>query len=173
DKTPPIDRQPGGGIGHVSRATVRQRQGRLDAALADITEHLRLRPDDPMAYLFRSGLHKERKALASALEDLNAAHRAAPDDPQVCNNLAWMLATCADAQLRDGSRAVALARQACRATEWKHPFCLGTLGAALAETGAFDEAIRWQTEALALYPESEKAAGRERLELYRDAQPYR
>src|SRR5262249_22141609 len=153
------------------RARVRHRQGRTDDALTDLSEHLRLHPNDAMAYLFRSGLHKERKAVAAALQDLNAAHRVAPDDPQVCNNLARMLATCTDAPLRDGPRAVALARQACRATEWKHPFCLGTLGAALAATGAFDEAIRWQTEALALYPESEQAAGRERLKLYRDGQP--
>jgi tetratricopeptide (TPR) repeat protein len=165
--------QPEGGAGYLLRARVRHRQGRTDDALKDLSEHLRLNPNDAMAYLFRSGLHKERKALAAALEDLNAAHRVAPDDPQVCNNLAWTLATCADAQLRDGTRAAVLARQACRETEWKHPFCLGTLGAALAETGALDEAIRWQTEALDLYPESEKAAGRERLELYRAGQPYR
>jgi tetratricopeptide (TPR) repeat protein len=173
DYSTAIGLQPDGGACYLLRARVRHRQGRSDDALTDLSEHLRLRPNDAMAYLFRSGLHKERKAVAAALKDLNAAHRVAPDDPQVCNNLAWMLATCTDAPLRDGPRAVALARQACRATEWKHPFCLGTLGAALAETGAFDEAIRWQTEALALYPESEKAAGRERLKLYRDAQPYR
>jgi tetratricopeptide (TPR) repeat protein len=165
--------QPEDGGGHVLRARVRQRQGRSEDALADLSEHLRHHPDDPMAYLFRAALHKERKALVAALEDLNAAHRAAPDNPQVCNNLAWMLATCADAQLRDGPRAVALARQACQATDWKHPFCLGTLGAALAETGAFAEAAHWQTQALKLYPEDEKPAGQARLELYQAGQPCR
>jgi hypothetical protein len=104
---------------------------------------------------------------------LNAAQHAAPDDPLVCNNLAWMLATCADARLRDGCRAVALARKACQGTDWKHPYCLGTLGAALAENGAFEEAIHWQTQALDLYPEEEKPAGRARLEQYRAGQPYR
>jgi tetratricopeptide (TPR) repeat protein len=173
DYSTAIGLQPDGGACYLLRARVRHRQGRTDDALMDLSEHLQLHPIDAMAYLFRSRLRKERKELAAALEDLNAAHRAVPDDPQVCNNLAWMLATCTDAQLRDGTRAVELARLACRATEWKHPFCLGTLGAALAESGAFDEAIRWQTEALDLYPESEKAAGRERLELYRNGQPYR
>jgi tetratricopeptide (TPR) repeat protein len=165
--------RPDPGAGYFLRARVRHRQGRADDALADLSEHLRLHPDDPMAYLFRSTLHKERQALAAALADLNAAHRVAPDNPNVCNNLAWMLATCPEASLRDGARAVALARQACQATDWKHPFCLGTLGAALAETGAFDEAIRRQTEALDLYPEEQKNAGRARLELYRAGQPYR
>jgi tetratricopeptide (TPR) repeat protein len=173
DYTAVIDLQPEAGAGYVLRARVRHRQGRPDDALADLSEHLRLHPDDPMAYLFRSTLHKECKALGEALEDLNAAHRAAPDNPNVCNNLAWMLATCADAKLRDGPRAVTLARQACQATGWKHPFCLGTLGAALAETGAFGEAAHWQTQALSLYPEEEKPAGRARLELYQAGQPYR
>lgn len=173
DYSTAIRLQSDGGGCYLLRARVRHRQGRTDAALTDLAEHLRFHPNDPMAYLFRSSLHKERKALATALEDLNAAHRAAPDNPQVCNNLAWMLATCADAQLRDGSRAVALARQACKATDWKHPFCLGTLGAALAEIGAFDEAFHWQTQALNLYPEEEKTSGRARLELYQANQPYR
>jgi tetratricopeptide (TPR) repeat protein len=173
DYSTAIGLQPDEGSCYLLRARVRHRQGRTDDALTDLSEHLRLHPNDAMAYLFRASVHKERKAVAAALQDLNAAHRVAPDDPQVCNNLAWLLATCTDASVRDGPRAVVLARQACRATEWKHPFCLGTLGAALAETAAFDEAIRWQTEALALYPESEQAAGRERLKLYRECQPYR
>jgi tetratricopeptide (TPR) repeat protein len=173
DYSAAIDLQPDGGIGYFLRARVRHQQDRLDDALADISEHMRSHPDDPMAYLYRSVLHKQRKAFPEALADLNSAHRAAPDDPQVCNNLAWMLATCPDAPLRDGARAVALARLACEATDWKHPFCMGTLAAALAETGAFAEAAHWQAEALNLYPEAERAAGEARLELYRAGQPYR
>jgi tetratricopeptide (TPR) repeat protein len=165
--------QPEATVGYALRAQIRHRQDRPDDALADLSAHLQLHPDDPMAYLFRSAMHRHRKAWAAALEDLNSAHRAAPDNPQVCNNLAWMLATCSDARLRDGARAVALARQACEASGGKHPFCLGTLAAALAETGAFAEAAHWQTEALELYPEDEKAAGRSRLALYESGQPYR
>jgi hypothetical protein len=50
---------------------------------------------------------------------------------------------------------------------------MGTLAAALAETGDFAEAARWQDEALGLYPEEERAAGQARLELYRAGRPYR
>jgi hypothetical protein len=73
-----------------------------------------------------------------------------------------MLATCPEAGFRDGPRAVSLARRACEATDWKHPYYLGTLGATLAEIGDFDEAARWQAEALALYPAEEKPAGEAR-----------
>jgi tetratricopeptide (TPR) repeat protein len=173
DYSEAIDLEPDGGSGYLLRARVRHRQGRPDDALADVSEHLRSHPEDAMAYLFRSGLHRQRKAFAAALSDLDSAHRAAPDDPQVCNNLAWMLATCPDEPLRDGARAVALARRACEATAWEHPYCMGTLAAALAETGAFAEAAHWQAEALDLYPEAERAAGRSRLELYQAGRPYR
>ncbi len=173
DYSAAIRLQPDGGVGFALRAQVRRKQGRLDDALADLSQHLRLHPDDPMARVSRAALHKQQGAVAEAFADLNAAHRAAPNDPLVCNNLAWMLATCPDAQLRDGSRAVALARQACQATEWRQSFCLGTLGAAYAEIGAFDQAARWQSEAIDLYPEEEKPAGQARLELYRARQRYR
>jgi tetratricopeptide (TPR) repeat protein len=173
DYSTAIRLQSDGGVAYALRARVRQRQGRPEEALADWSEHLQLHPDDAMAYLSRSALNKQRGALAEALDDLNAAHRVAPDHPMVCNNLAWMLATCADDRLRDGQRAVELARQACEGRQWQHGFCLGTLGAACAETGAFDEAIRWQTQALELYPAEEKPAGQARLELYRARRPYR
>jgi tetratricopeptide (TPR) repeat protein len=173
DYSTAIRLQPEGGAGHALRAQVRHRQGRIDDALADWSEHLRRHPADSRGYLFRSTLHKERKAWAEALEDLNAAYRISPDNPLVCNHLAWMLATCPDAQLRDGSRAVALARTACQANGWKEPHDLDTLAAACAETGAFDEAIRWQTQAVNLSPEEMKAARQARLQLYQGGQPYR
>jgi tetratricopeptide (TPR) repeat protein len=173
DYSTAIRLRPDGGPVYVMRARVRHRQGRLDDALADLSEHLRIHPDDSMALLFRSSLHLERKAWAAALEDLNSAQRGTPDDPNVCNNLAWLLATCPQSEIRDGARAVMLARRACQATDWEHPFCLGTFAAALAETGAFEEAARWQSEALVLYPEEEKAAGLSRLALYQAGQPYR
>jgi tetratricopeptide (TPR) repeat protein len=161
------------GVGYALRAQVRQRQGQFDEALADLAEHLRLHPDDVMAYLSRSVLYKQRGALSEALQDLNTAHRAAPDNPMVCNNLAWMLATCTDDRLRDGGRAFALARQACQATEWKNPFCLDTLAAACAETGVYEEAVRWQTQSLDLCNLEEKPVRRVRLQRYQARQPYR
>jgi tetratricopeptide (TPR) repeat protein len=172
DYTSAIRLEPNG-VGYALRAQIRHRQGRMDNALADLSEHLRLHPEDPIARLSRSDLYKQRGALAEALEDLNTAHRLAPDDPLVCNNLAWMLATCPEDGLRDGSSALTLARQACLATEWKNPFCLDTLAAACAETRDFNEAIRWQSKAVELSTDEVKAARKERLLMYQAGQPYR
>jgi tetratricopeptide (TPR) repeat protein len=164
--------QPDGG-GYAFRGRVRHRQGRSDEAMADVTEHLRRYPNDTMAFLLRARLHRERGALPEAFADLTAAYQAAPDNPYVCNQLAWMLATCSDDRFRDGPRAVALARQACEATGWKQAPCLDTLAAALAETEAFDEAARWQRQAVELSSEEEKTTRRTRLERYQAGQPYR
>lgn len=159
--------------GYALQAGVRQRQGRLEEALADLSEQLQRHPENVPARLQRAHLYRQAGRLALARDDFTAAHQAAPEDPLVCNNLAWFLATCPEERFRDGPRAVELARRACQATEWMHPFCLGTLGAAYAETGAFAEAERWQSEAMALYPDEEKPAGEARLELYRQGKPYR
>lgn len=62
------------------------------------------------------------------------------------NNLAWLLATCTDAEVRDGARAVALIRPiALLYGNWQH---LDTLAAAYAEQGHFADAVKAQREAL-------------------------
>jgi hypothetical protein len=55
-------------------------------------------------------------------------------------NIAWMLATAADADLRDGQQALALAQRAIVAGG-ETPFTLRTLAAAQAETNQFAAAV--------------------------------
>jgi serine/threonine-protein kinase len=89
--------------------------------------------------------------------------------------LARLLATCPDEKVRDGKRAVEYATTACERTGWKDPKCLDTLAAAYAQTGQFEEAVRYQTRALedpVLKGDLRKAAT-QRLELYRHKEPFR
>ncbi|HEV8060515.1 MAG TPA: tetratricopeptide repeat protein [Gemmataceae bacterium] len=173
DYSEAIRLQPDGTPGYLLRGRVRHRLGRYDDALMDLSDHLRLHPQDVEGYLTRAALHGERATWPAAFEDLNAAYRIAPNSQFVCNSLAWKLATCPDAQHRDGPRAIALARQACEATAWETPYFLDTLAAAYAETGAFEEAVRWQTKAVALSLEEMKAARESRLKLYQAGQACR
>lgn len=85
---------------------------------------------------------------AEAIEDYNAALELQPEDDGILNNLAWVLATSPKDGVRDGTRAVSLATRACEVTNYEKPHILSTLAAGYAESGDFDNAIKWSTEAV-------------------------
>jgi Flp pilus assembly protein TadD len=100
-----------------------------------------------------------------------------PDSALALNELAWFLATDPHAELRNGEEAVRLAERACELTGHQETRCLGTLDAAYAEAGRFDDALRTagQTQEMALVKgETGLAAfAAERIELYRAGKCYR
>lgn len=88
--------------------------------------------------------------------------------------LAWLLATCPVAEVRDGRRAVTVAEKAVARTHRQFADFLDTLAAAYAETGEFSQAAVVQQEALALQPDDQKKTRFQgRLQLYQARQPYR
>jgi hypothetical protein len=101
----------------------------------------------------------------------------APDDPQALDALAWLLATCPQAQLRDGPAAVRLAERAREASGGQEARLWGTLDAAYAEAGRFPEAIAAAQKAreLALTAGQEELAqaAEARLAGYRNHQAFR
>jgi tetratricopeptide (TPR) repeat protein len=82
-----------------------------------------------------------------------------PDAPDVQNSLAWLLATCPQASLRNGDKALQLAQKANAATSGRNPVVLRTLAAAFAETGRFDDAEQSAQKAIELA----QAAGQQNL----------
>jgi tetratricopeptide (TPR) repeat protein len=73
-----------------------------------------------------------------------------PDQIYVLNNLAWLLATTRDASLRDGAKALVLAKQANQLSGDANPMILHTLAAACAETGSYSLAADTGRRALDL-----------------------
>lgn len=82
------------------------------------------------------------------LKDFEMSLRVDPDMPDSMNGLAWLLATCPDASIRDGARAVRLAQEACEETKYRKANMLGTLAAAFAETGQYDKAVAMAQRAI-------------------------
>ena len=93
------------------------------------------------------------------------------------NNLAWILATHEDAQVRDGAEATRLAERACQLKGYKVGGLLDTLAAAYAEGGQFDKAVETAERAIQLAQDSGREEltkkVRTRLQLYKADRPYR
>jgi tetratricopeptide (TPR) repeat protein len=85
----------------------------------------------------------------AALADLEKAHALKPEESGVLNNLAWLLATSPDDELRDAARAIELATKACELTEWKEGHIISTLAAGYAEKGDFETAKKYSRQAVA------------------------
>ncbi|HWB09755.1 MAG TPA: tetratricopeptide repeat protein [Pirellulales bacterium] len=160
---------------HNLRGWTRYEKGDYDNALADYDAAVRLDPQDAVAYNNRGGIWQKKGEYEKALADYNAAIRIDPREIMGYNSLAWLLATCPADGKRDGKRAVDMARQACTLSGWKDPYLMDTLAASYAESGDFDEAVRWQTKAAAILPADQDSgkAIHERLALYRQKHPYR
>ncbi len=144
-------------------------------AIKDFDEAIRLDPKNASAHFERALACLGMKEYGKATKDFEQALRLDPKKADVHDSFAWLLATCPEATIRDGKRAVKLATTACELSVWKNNNALNTLAAAYAEAGQFDEAVRYQTKALedpALRgPDGDEF--RQRLELYKQKKPYR
>jgi tetratricopeptide (TPR) repeat protein len=80
---------------------------------------------------------------------LEAAHTAQPANPEIINTLARVLATAPAAAVRDGARALELAKSLFEST--KNPEVGQTYAMALAETGNFDQAVVLQRETIIVF----------------------
>ncbi|MCI0335751.1 MAG: carboxypeptidase regulatory-like domain-containing protein [Planctomycetes bacterium] len=87
------------------------------------------------------------------------------------NNLAYLLSTAPDDSIRNGKRAVELAKKAQQLSTEPMPDIVDTLAAAYAEAGDFDEAVKAQQQAIEMKPDNSKF--REHLKLYQAKQPLR
>jgi tetratricopeptide (TPR) repeat protein len=150
-------------------------QGNLPEAITNFVEVVRLRPDAQAHYnlaLAFVASHRHREAVA----EYEKAISLKPDWLDALNDLAWLLATHPEATLRNGTKAVELARKTCEAAKPAQARYYGTLDAALAESGRFDEARQACRKAIELANHAEQkdiaAAAEARLRLYESNQPY-
>jgi tetratricopeptide (TPR) repeat protein len=107
------------------------------------------------------------------IDDCNKAIQISPTNALGYNNLAWLLAVCPDAKLRNGQKALEYAKKACELYAWKEPHGLGTLAAAYAEIGNFKKAVKWQKKCMKSgLPAGEMDQARKELNLYEQKKPY-
>jgi tetratricopeptide (TPR) repeat protein len=126
---------------HYNLGGVLFQKGQLDDAVAHYTKALQLQPDFANAHLNLGAVLFRKRLLADAVAHWEKALAIAPQSTVTLNKLALILATCSDARIRNGSRAIQLAEQADRLSDRKSPAIVRTLAAAYAEGGRFTDAI--------------------------------
>jgi Flp pilus assembly protein TadD len=126
------------------------RKGRVDEAVAQYQEALQLKPDMAQAHVNLGNALLQKGNVVEAIAHFQQALRIEPAQPVVENNLAWLLAACSKASVRNGKAAVELASQANELTGGKNPTILHTLAAAYAEAGRFSDAVETAQRALRL-----------------------
>jgi len=94
-------------------------------------------------------------------------------DSGVLNNFAWVLATSTEDGIRDGKRALEMGLKACELTEYQQAHILSTLAAAYAESGDFDNAVKWSQKSVELGDPDIQEQLQQELESYRQKKPWR
>ena len=153
--------------------TIYNKQGKADEAINAYTALLAEDPNECRALRGRGDLYLNAGRQTEAIADYEKALKLKPKDYAVLNNLAWVLATSTDAKLRDGRRAIELATKACKETEYKLDYILSTLAAACAETGDFQSAIKWSTQATEIGDPQHGESLQKELESYKAGKPWR
>ena len=161
---------------HTKLGAALLRQGKLDEATECLLKAVTLNPQDAGAHYELGMALKKTGRLKGARSHFREAIVLDPDSVVKLNNLAWLLATCSNENIRQPKEAVRLAERATELTSRKSGAALDTLAAAYAATGRFDDAVLAAEEALALMTAPKMSAAaievRERLERYKQGKAY-
>jgi protein O-mannosyl-transferase len=157
---------------------VQAAQARLNSAVAHYEKMLDAHPDNADIHYNLGSILVSGGRPGKALMEYRSALQLKADDQATLNDLAWLLATCPQAELRNGAEAIELARRAERVSGGKDPDVLDTLAAAYAEAGKFSEAVAAAGKALRLAEQHGRPAAaltplRERMALYKAKEPFR
>jgi tetratricopeptide (TPR) repeat protein len=156
--TEAIRRDPKDPVAYFHRGRVYSRQHQYWQALADYDRALKLDPKFAQAYYRRGQTLWQWGLRAKGLADVEKAVQL---DPRLVEAQVFFAV-----HTDDLTKAIQAAKQACKGTEYREEICLQLLASLYAQSGDFDNAVRWQRKALEL-PVFGSAEARKRLENYR------
>jgi Flp pilus assembly protein TadD len=173
--------EPGSAAFHVGLGRAYCRKGRLDEAIMHFQKALEIEPGSVEAQYDLGCSLLQARQVDKAVVHFQQASQLKPDftedhDAAENNNFAWLLATNPEAGNSNGAVAVMLAEGACRRTHHQVTAMVGTLAAAYAEAGRFEDAISTAQKACALAEKNGETnllqKNRELLQLYQNHKPY-
>ena len=171
-----LARNPAADMAHNNLGLLLFRTGEVDEALMHFRKAVELRPDSAHAHNNLANALRLTGSAREAIAHYELSLKLEPANARTWNNLATLLACSWDASVRDGKRAVEAAQRASQLAGGSDPFTLGTLAAALAEAGRFQEAVETTQRAIELAsqhsnPQLASALGSQ-LDLYRAGQAF-
>lgn len=151
-------------------------QDKLQDAGRQMQKVLKLR-SDPMAHWQIAEILLKLGRIDRSIQSYERAIQLRPELSKSANNLAWILATVDDDQLRNATRAIELAEGICASASAPDANQLDTLAAAYAAGRDFEKAVRTANLAIEAAKQQQNddlaAEIRSRLDLYRKRKPFR
>lgn len=154
-------------------ATLYRMKKQTPTAIEYYTQVIEAAPEGPLGYQGRADAYLSIGKQAEALADYEQALKLEPENTSVLNNLAWLLATSPNDDLRDGARSIELGTKAAELTEYKQAHILSTLAAGYAESGDFETAKKWSQKAVDTGSPELQEPLRKELESYQRGEPWR
>jgi len=143
------------------RAQIFRKQGKYELAIQDCNEALRQYPGFVEAALLRASINVRLGKYAEALKEFDyliSIHPRRVTLARALSDRAWFRATCPDSSFRNGQQAVKDAKAACSIMQWKDEDMIDTLAVAYAETGDFNSAVQYVSQALGMKGVSSESA---------------
>jgi len=162
---------------HHDYALMLARHGHTEDSIEHFRAAIRIDPQHASSYANMGTLMQVQGKTREAIDLWEKAIEIEPDRHGTLRSLAWVYATDPDATIRNGSRAVAMAKRANELIGGRDSLTLDALAAAYAETGDYFQAIAAAELAQSRAEDLGRAAvaaevGR-RLDLYRQSRAYR
>jgi len=126
---------------NINLATALYETGNLNEALAFMKKAQRMDPDFTNVSLMLGTMYMRSGQAENAIIEYQNGLNRDPEDIHLTIQLAWVLATTSKERLRDGNKAIWLAKKTCEKTNYLLPELLDVLAAAYAETGQFEQAL--------------------------------
>ena len=171
-----VRRWPASAEAYYNLGAVLERSGQTDPAAAAYVKASTLNPSYVEANLALGMIHARRGEQTAAIDRFRRVLRVNPDSVPAETQLAWLLATSANASGDDHRAALATAERLAANTSGQDAGVLDVLAAALAANGQFDRAAETVERTLALLGTTGDpgalSAARERLALYRSGKAY-
>lgn len=156
-----------------SRGNAQYLAENYQAALADFGQAIRIAPQDPLGYANRADAYSDLGYWERGLRDYRTALQLDPKLARAKQGMAWVLATCPQADVRDPELALRYAAEAAALLETPDARYLDTIAAAQANYGQFEEAVKSAEGAKAIATPAHAEQIDARLKLYGSKQAYR